>query len=56
MVQGDVGERCHGILWNTLESPSQEDTMEGSLWKETLGKSLESHDAGEPVGVMCNVQ
>ena len=24
---------------------SQEDTMEGPLWRETLGRSLGSHDA-----------
>ena len=29
---------------------SQEDTMEGPLWRETLGRSLVSHDATEPVG------
>ena len=34
---------------------SQEDTMEGSLWRETLGRSLGSHDATEPVGGMCHV-
>ena len=28
---------------------SQEDTMEGLLWRETLGRSLESHDAAELV-------
>ena len=33
---------------------SQEDTMEGPLWRETLGRSLESHDAAELVGGMCN--
>ena len=31
---------------------SQEDTMEGPLWRETLGRSLESHDATELVGGM----
>ena len=31
---------------------SQEDTMEGPLWRETLGRSLGSHDAAELVGVM----
>ena len=31
---------------------SQEDTMEGSLWRETLSRSLGSHDATEPVGGM----
>ena len=30
----------------------QEDTMEGSLWRETLGRSLGSHDATELVGRM----
>ena len=33
---------------------SQEDTMEGPLWRETLGRSLGSHDAAEPVGGMCH--
>ena len=33
---------------------SQEDMMEGPLWKETLGRSLGSHDATEVVGVMCH--
>ena len=33
---------------------SQEDTMEGTLWRETLGRSLGSHDATKPVGGMCH--
>ena len=33
---------------------SQEDTMEGPLWRETLGRSLGSHDAMELVGDMCH--
>ena len=33
---------------------SQEDTMEGPLWRETLGRSLELHDATELVGEMCH--
>ena len=33
---------------------SQEDTMEGPLWRETLGRSLGSHDAAEFVGGMCH--
>ena len=33
---------------------SQEDTMEGPLWRETLGRSLGSHDATKPVGGMCH--
>ena len=32
---------------------SQEDAMEGPLWRETLGRSLGSHDATELVGGMC---
>ena len=32
---------------------SQEDTIEGSLWKKTLGRSLGSYDATELVGRMC---
>ena len=31
---------------------SQEDTMEGPLWRETLGRSLGSHDVTELVDVM----
>ena len=31
----------------------QEDPMEGSLWRESLGRSLESHDAAWHVGGMC---
>ena len=31
---------------------SQEDTMEGPLWRATLGRSLGSHDATELVGGM----
>ena len=33
---------------------SQEGTMEGPLWRETLGRSLGSHDATELVGRMCH--
>ena len=33
---------------------SQEDTMEGPLWRETLGRSLGSHDATELVRGMCH--
>ena len=33
---------------------SQEDTMEGSLLGEILGRSLRSHDATELVGGMCH--
>ena len=33
---------------------SREDTMEGPLWKETLGRSLGSHDATELVGGTCH--
>ena len=33
---------------------SKEDTMEGPLWRETLGRSLGSHDATELVGGMCH--
>ena len=32
---------------------SQEDTTEGPLWRETLGRRLGSHDATELVGGMC---
>ena len=32
---------------------SQDDTIEGPLWWETLGRSLRSHDAAERVDVMC---
>ena len=33
---------------------SQEDAMEDPLWRETLGRSLGSHDAAELVGGMCH--
>ena len=33
---------------------SQEDTMEDPLWRETLGRSLGSHDATELVDGMCH--
>ena len=33
---------------------SEEDTMEGPLWRETLGWSLGSHDAAELVGRICH--
>ena len=33
---------------------SQEDTMEDPLWRETLGRSLGSHDATDLVGGMCH--
>ena len=33
---------------------SQEDTMEGLLWRETLGRSLGSHDATELFGGICH--
>ena len=32
---------------------SQEDMMKGPLWRETLGRSLASHNATELVGGMC---
>ena len=37
---------CLGVL--------QEDTMEGPLWRETLGRSLGSHDVAKLVGGMCH--
>ena len=33
---------------------SQEDIMEGPLWRETLGRSLGSHDAAELLGGLCH--
>ena len=33
---------------------SQEDTIEAPLWRETLGRSLGSHNAAELVGGMCH--
>ena len=33
---------------------SQDDTMEGPMWRETLRRSLESHDATELVGRVCH--
>ena len=50
-VQGSVGEGCHVI--GGMPGVSHEDTMEGPLWRETLGTSLGSHDAAELVGGTC---
>ena len=33
---------------------TQEDTMEGPLWREALGRSLGSHNATKLVGGMCH--
>ena len=33
---------------------SQEDTMEGLLWRETIGSGLRSHDTAELVGGTCH--
>ena len=33
---------------------SQKDKMEGPLWRETLGRSLGSHDAAELVNGVCH--
>ena len=38
---------CLGVL--------PEDTIEGPLWTDTLGRSLGSHDAAELVGGICHV-
>lgn len=32
----------------------QEDAMEVSMWRETLGRGLESHDTVEPIGRRCH--
>ena len=37
---------CLGVL--------HEDTMKGSLWRETLDRSLGSHEPGEVAGGMCD--
>ena len=37
---------CLGVL--------QEDAMEGSFWREPLGRSLGLHDAAEPTDWMCH--
>ena len=45
--QGDMAfVECLGV--------AQEDTKECPLWRETLGRSLGSHDAAEVVGWMCH--
>ena len=51
-AQGSAGEGRHGICG--ILGVSQEDTMEGPLWREILGRSLGSHDAAELVGGMCH--
>ena len=48
------GEREKGTMaFVECLKVSRKDTMEGPLWRETLGRSLESHDAAE-VGGMCH--
>ena len=49
------GAREKGAIEN-LEclGVSNEDKMEVSLWRETLGRSLGSHGAVEPVGGTCH--
>ena len=50
-----IGARVKGAMaFVECLGISQEDTMEGPLWKETLGRSLGSHDAAELVGGMCH--
>ena len=44
--------RMIGSDWGVL-GVSQDDTIEGLLWRETLGRSLRSHDTAECVDVMC---
>ena len=51
-VYGSAGKGRHGICGKL--GVSQEDTMEGPLWRETLGRSLGSHDATVLVGGMCH--
>ena len=49
------GAREKGVLaFVECLGVSQEDTIEGPLWRETLGRSLGSHDAAELVGGMCH--
>ena len=49
------GEREKGAMtFVECLGVSQEDTMEGPLWRETLGKSLGSHDSAELVVGMCD--
>ena len=51
-VEGSAGEGRHDIC--RMLGFSQEDTLEGPLWRENLGRSLGSHDATELVGGMCH--
>ena len=48
------GEREKGVMvLVACLGVSQEDMMEGHLWRETLGRTLGSHNATELVGGMC---
>ena len=51
-VEGSAGKGYHGIC--EITGVSQEDKMEGTLWRETLGRSLRLHDAVELVGGLCH--
>ena len=51
-IQGGAEKGRHGICG--MPGASQEDTMEGPLWRETLGRSLRSQNAAEFVGGICH--
>ena len=54
MVRFRVAREKGTMVFVECLGVSQEDTMEGPLWWETLGRSLGSHDAAELVGGMCH--
>ena len=51
MVRFKVMQEEGAMAFVECPEVSQEDTMEGPLWRETVGRSLGSHDAAE---LMCH--
>ena len=51
-IQEGAEKGRHGICG--MPGASKEATMEGPLWRETLGRSLGSHNAAELVGGICH--
>ena len=54
MVRFRIAREKGAMVFVECLGSSQEDTMEGPLWRETLGRSLGLHDATELVGGMCH--
>ena len=49
----EAREKC-AMAFVECRGVSQDDTMEGPLWREALGRSLGLHNTAELVGGMCH--